>query len=79
MGSLEDDNTPAKLINETTKKFGKIDVLVNNAGIVTKPNTTFMSIENLDYLYRVNLRGFNTVKVLKLQIFFNLDPFFSLN
>jgi NADP-dependent 3-hydroxy acid dehydrogenase YdfG len=32
IGSMEDQATQENIVNETVKKFGKIDVLVNNAG-----------------------------------------------
>ena len=46
-----------KLVNEVIEKFGKIDVLVNNAG-VTKDNLLMrMSEEEFDKVIEVNLKG----------------------
>jgi len=59
-GMLEDPSTPTKIINATLEKFGKIDVLINNAGIMAKPGITdeFTDLlANSDYLYYVNFRA----------------------
>ncbi|KAI1725168.1 enoyl-(Acyl carrier protein) reductase domain-containing protein [Ditylenchus destructor] len=58
IGSMELNGTPAKIVNETMNKFGKIDVLINNAGGVFLPGTTNPdSLENLDYLYKILFRS----------------------
>jgi len=57
MGSLEDDSTLNKLIDQTVAKFGRIDVLVNNAGVMQNTSLKIDSVENFDYVFKVNLRS----------------------
>ena len=54
--SLED---PVKeFIAAARKKFGRIDVLVNNAGVMTRPvPITQLDVKKWDYTMAVNLRG----------------------
>jgi NAD(P)-dependent dehydrogenase (short-subunit alcohol dehydrogenase family) len=47
-----------KLIDEVEKNFGRIDVLINNAGVMTRPTPiTELEIRKWDYTIAVNLRG----------------------
>ncbi|TMA63143.1 MAG: SDR family oxidoreductase [Deltaproteobacteria bacterium] len=54
--SLEE---PAReFIANVDKKFGRIDVLVNNAGVMTRPTPiTELDVKKWDYTIAVNLRG----------------------
>ncbi|HUK42432.1 MAG TPA: SDR family oxidoreductase [Candidatus Acidoferrales bacterium] len=54
--SLEE---PVKqLVANVQQKFGAIDVLVNNAGVMTRPvPTTELDVKKWDYTIAVNLRG----------------------
>ncbi len=45
------------LIAETLGKFGHIDVLVNNAGIIIKGGALELDVEDFDKVLAVNLRG----------------------
>ncbi|PHS39708.1 MAG: dehydrogenase [Robiginitomaculum sp.] len=45
------------LIAETLGKFGRIDVLVNNAGIIIKGGALDLDVEDFDKVLAVNLRG----------------------
>uniref|UniRef100_A0A914CTA4 Uncharacterized protein n=1 Tax=Acrobeloides nanus TaxID=290746 RepID=A0A914CTA4_9BILA len=56
-GVIEDDKTCDDLINKTVQKFGKLDVLVNNAGICGKHGIDQNSMENFKYVFDVNLRS----------------------
>uniref|UniRef100_A0A1I7ZMV5 Short-chain dehydrogenease/reductase-like protein n=1 Tax=Steinernema glaseri TaxID=37863 RepID=A0A1I7ZMV5_9BILA len=56
-GDIEDPETAKKLLEDTVAKFGKIDVLVNNAGVGAKPTIDPNSEENLDFVLDVNLKS----------------------
>ena len=45
------------LIAETVAAFGRIDVLINNAGVALKGGVTDLSPEDFDRVIAVNLRG----------------------
>ena len=54
--SLED--SAKEFVARTFKKFGRVDVLVNNAGVMTRPvPMTELDIKKWDYTIAVNLRG----------------------
>ncbi|KAK0403235.1 hypothetical protein QR680_016800 [Steinernema hermaphroditum] len=63
-GDIVNTETEEKLINETVEKFGKLDVLVNNAGVVAKPGTDPEAEENLDFIFDVNLKS--AIRLIKL-------------
>jgi NAD(P)-dependent dehydrogenase (short-subunit alcohol dehydrogenase family) len=57
-GDIRDPETAAKTVNAAITHFGKLDVLVNNAGIyITKPFTEFTT-EDFNAVVSVNLLGF---------------------
>jgi 3-oxoacyl-[acyl-carrier protein] reductase len=65
------------LINRTKEKFGKVDVLINNAGITRDNLIVRMDEEDWDAVIAVNLKGvFNcskaAVKVMMKQKFGNI-------
>ncbi len=45
------------LIAETLSRFGRIDVLVNNAGVALKGGALDLSVDDFDRVLAVNLRG----------------------
>ena len=58
VGEITDENVQKNLINKTVEKFGRIDVLINNAGIKKKESLEdYRSLENFDYVFNVNLRA----------------------
>lgn len=61
--NVADEEEAKQLINKTVEKFGRIDVLVNNAGITRDALIHKMSEENWNDVINVNLRGtFNCSK-----------------
>lgn len=69
---LLDRKTPEKMISEMVKKFGGIDVLVNNAGIYPMVQMLDMEEDLFDRVYTLNLRalaftGREALKVMMKQ------------
>uniref|UniRef100_A0A7E4VGA0 NAD(P)-binding protein n=1 Tax=Panagrellus redivivus TaxID=6233 RepID=A0A7E4VGA0_PANRE len=56
-GYLNEDAVHDRIINETVARFGKIDVLVNNAGLYKKPGQVANDTENFDHVFAVNVRA----------------------
>ena len=57
-GDIADPRTAGKLFAEATARFGKVDILINNAGIFNaKPFHTY-SPEEVERLIDTNLKGF---------------------
>jgi 3-oxoacyl-(acyl-carrier-protein) reductase len=55
--NISDREEAEQLINKTIEKFGRIDVLVNNAGITRDALIHKMSEENWNDVINVNLKG----------------------
>ncbi|MCK5126829.1 MAG: SDR family oxidoreductase [candidate division Zixibacteria bacterium] len=45
------------LLTQTTEKFGKLDVMVNNAGVTSKYDFLDVTEEQFDKLFNINCRG----------------------
>ncbi|KAJ6217240.1 hypothetical protein RDWZM_008397 [Blomia tropicalis] len=59
VGDLLDESLPKKLIDETIKKYGRLDFLINNAGGAT-PNGTYSSpnlLDEYDRVMKLNVRS----------------------
>jgi NAD(P)-dependent dehydrogenase (short-subunit alcohol dehydrogenase family) len=57
-GDVADPDTAQRVVEETVERFGRIDTLINNAGIyIGKPFTDY-TIEDFNALIAVNLAGF---------------------
>lgn len=52
-----DEDAVRQLFAETARRFGTVDVLINNAGIMPKTPFTDVSAEEWDRVQRINLRG----------------------
>jgi NAD(P)-dependent dehydrogenase (short-subunit alcohol dehydrogenase family) len=57
-GDISDPKVAERVIRSTVEKFGRVDTLVNNAGVfVAKPFTEYTEAD-YDHVLRVNLNGF---------------------
>jgi hypothetical protein len=64
-GDLADDAQCRRLVNETVRRFGRLDILVNNAAFQGKAVERFEDIdaERVEYAFRVNIIAmFNLVR-----------------
>jgi 3-oxoacyl-[acyl-carrier protein] reductase len=56
-GSVADPGVASALVDTCVERYGRIDALVNNAGIVRDRTTLRMSVAEFDDVVAVNLRG----------------------
>lgn len=56
-GDLTDTKLAQTLVESTSKKFGKIDILVNCAGIIANGNIENTSLEQYDEMFAINVRS----------------------
>jgi len=52
-----DESSVANLASQALKKFGKVDIVINNATVAPMGAVKDLPIKDWDYSYRVNLRG----------------------
>lgn len=57
VGSLEDPEECKRSVSETISTFGKLDVLVNSAGILVGGSIETLSLEDYDKQMNVNTRS----------------------
>jgi 3-oxoacyl-[acyl-carrier protein] reductase len=58
IGDVSDPKTAQEAVNKAITKWGKIDILINNAGIGgVNGNIWELDVEEMDRVYRTNLRG----------------------
>jgi NAD(P)-dependent dehydrogenase (short-subunit alcohol dehydrogenase family) len=66
-GDIGDPSTAAKILDTAVSKFGRIDVLINNAGVfIPKPFTEYTT-EDFDILVSTTLAGFLYVSQLAIK------------
>jgi NAD(P)-dependent dehydrogenase (short-subunit alcohol dehydrogenase family) len=55
---VSQEESVAKAVQEVQEKFGRIDILINNAGVMTRPAPLAeLEVRKWDYTISVNLRG----------------------
>ncbi|HZS48951.1 MAG TPA: SDR family oxidoreductase [Blastocatellia bacterium] len=54
---ISNDKDHEKLIEQTLKAFGKLHILVNNAGVLTVGSVTETDAEMADQVFAINVRG----------------------
>lgn len=57
VGDLSDVEVPARIVDEAWQLMGKLDVLVNNAGITIMRPFIEMDLERLEQCYKVDFRA----------------------
>jgi NAD(P)-dependent dehydrogenase (short-subunit alcohol dehydrogenase family) len=66
-GDIGDPKTAAKIVDTAVSRFGRVDVLINNAGIfIPKPFTEY-TIEDFNLLVSTTLAGFLYVSQLSVK------------
>ena len=54
-GDMSNKDVPCRLINEVIEKFGRIDILINNAGMIRRTQAVDFSEEDWSTVIEVNL------------------------
>jgi NAD(P)-dependent dehydrogenase (short-subunit alcohol dehydrogenase family) len=57
VGDLAEVDVPARLVDETVAAFGRLDVLVNNAGLSVSKPALELTAEDFDSIFSVDVRG----------------------
>lgn len=56
-GDISKEEVVRHMVDATVKKFGKINVMVSNAGIALTKSWTETTVEEFDRIYSVNIKG----------------------
>jgi NAD(P)-dependent dehydrogenase (short-subunit alcohol dehydrogenase family) len=56
-GDLADPEVPARLVGEVRERFGRLDVLVNNAGITVSKPALELGADDFDAIFSVDVRA----------------------
>lgn len=69
-GDVSKEDDCKKIVDEAVKKFGTVDILINNAAQFGRANVTELKMEDFDRIMNTNLRGviFLTQLVLPYMI-----------
>lgn len=57
VGDLSEKETPRRLVEETLREFGRLDILINNAGIIRRTPAVDYSEEDWTAVIEVNLNA----------------------
>ena len=57
VGDLADPAVPARLVEETVAALGRLDVLVNNAGVTLSKPALELTADDFDQLFSADVRG----------------------
>jgi NAD(P)-dependent dehydrogenase (short-subunit alcohol dehydrogenase family) len=57
IGDLSDPEVPGRLVSETVGAFGRLDVLVNNAGVTLSKPALELTADDFDTIFAVDVRG----------------------
>ena len=66
-GDIADPSTAAKITGAAVSQFGRIDVLVNNAGVSPRNNFTDYTAEDLRSIVSINIEGFLFITQLAVK------------
>jgi NAD(P)-dependent dehydrogenase (short-subunit alcohol dehydrogenase family) len=66
-GDIGDPRTAVKIVDTAVSKFGRIDVLINNAGVFIPKSFTEYTTEDFDTLVSTTLAGFLYVSQLAVK------------
>ena len=56
-GDLSDPDVPARLVSQTVAALGRLDVLVNNAGVTVSKPALELTAKDFDEIFAVDVRG----------------------
>jgi NAD(P)-dependent dehydrogenase (short-subunit alcohol dehydrogenase family) len=56
-GDLSDAQVPAELVREVAERFGRLDVLVNNAGLTQAKPALELTVDDFDAIFAVDVRA----------------------
>ena len=57
VGDVSEPGTPQRLVAETIDAFGRVDVLVNNAGVSSAKPVLDLTAEDFDHIFGVDVKG----------------------
>lgn len=66
-GDVADEADMERVFNETETSLGKIDVVINTAGIMLLSPIASIDLDDLDRMHRINIRGTFVVSKLAAQ------------
>jgi NAD(P)-dependent dehydrogenase (short-subunit alcohol dehydrogenase family) len=66
-GDIAEPSTAAKIMDAAVSRFGRVDVLINNAGIYVRKDFTDYTAEDLRSIVSVNIEGFLFITQLAVK------------